>query len=63
MNHVIEFIVKMTIFAFALFFILEYVFACQVHNSVGIMSLSLVIIIVLILFWFFGNTKSVDCKN
>ena len=63
MNHVIEFIVKMVIFAFALFFILEYVFACQVHNSVGIMSLSLVIMIVLILFWFFGNTKSVDCKK
>ena len=63
MNHVVEFIVKMIIFAFALFFILEYVFACQIHNTTGIMSLSLVIMIVLILFWFFGNTKTVDCKK
>ena len=63
MNHVFEFIVKMIIFAFALFFILEYVFACQIHNTTGIMSLSLVIMTVLILFWFFGNTKTVDCKK
>ena len=63
MNHVIEFIVKMVIFAFALFFTLEYVFACQIHNTTGIMSLSLVIMTVLILFWFFGNTKTVDCKK
>ena len=63
MDHVLEFIIKMIIFAFALFFILEYVFACQIHNTIGIMSLSLVIMIVLILFWFFGNTKSVECKK
>ena len=63
MDHVLEFIIKMIIFAFALFFILEYVFACQIHNTIGIMSLSLVIMIVLILFWFFGNTKNVDCKK
>jgi hypothetical protein len=63
MNHVIEFIAKMIIFAFALFFIIEYVFACQVHNTVGIMSLSLVIATVLILFWFFGNKKRIDCKK
>ena len=63
MNHVIEFIVKMAIFAFALFITLEYVFACQIHNTVGIMSLSFVIMVVLILFWFFGNTKSVECKK
>ena len=53
----------MTIFAFALFFMLEYAFACQIHNTVGIMSLSLVIMTVLILFWFFGNKKTVDCKK
>ncbi len=63
MNHVIEFVAKMIIFAFALFFIIEYVFACQVHNTIGIMSLSLVITTVLILFWFFGNKKTVDCKK
>ncbi len=63
MNHVIEFIAKMILFAFALFFIIEYVFACQVHNTVGITSLSLVITTVLILFWFFGNTKRNDCKK
>ena len=63
MNHVIEFIAKMILFAFALFFILEYVFACQVHNTVGITSLSLVITTVLILFWFFGNTKTIECKK
>ena len=63
MNHVIEFIVKMVIFAFALFFTLEYVFSCQIHITIGIMILSIVIMIVLILFWFFGNTKNVDCKK
>jgi hypothetical protein len=63
MNHVIEFVAKMIIFAFALFFIIEYVFACQVHNTIGIMSLSLVITTVLILFWFFGNKKRIDCKK
>ena len=63
MNHVIEFIAKMIIFAFALFFIIEYVFACQVHNTVGIMSLSLVIATVLILFFFFFNKKTIECKK
>lgn len=65
MNHVVEFIVKMVIFAFALYFVIEYVFACQVHNTIGIMSLSFTIMLVLILFWFFGDkkSKSIECKK
>ena len=62
MRNTIEFLIKIIVFAAAFFFILEYIFACEIHNTVGLLSLSSVLVIVIILFWFLGNKKRVICK-
>ena len=62
MRHIIEFLFRMIVFACAFFFVLEYVFVCEVNNKIGMSILILIIILVLIIFSIFGKKERDICK-
>ncbi len=53
-----EFLVKMLAFAIAFYFVLEYVFACEVQNWVGLLGVFIVLGIVAMFYWFVGKELS-----
>jgi len=64
MKNELEFSMRITIFAVALYYILEYVFICEISNGIGISTLVFVITTVILLFWFFGRKKlKCICNN
>jgi multisubunit Na+/H+ antiporter MnhB subunit len=64
MKHELEFSMRITIFAIALYYILEYVFICEISNGIGMSALVFVITAVILLFWFFGRKKlKCICNN
>ncbi len=59
-----EFIIKLGVFALAFYYTLDYIFVCEVKNSIGISSIILILIIVFILQYFFGRkTFCPTCKK
>ena len=60
MNY-LEFSVRMVVFAAAFYYILEYVFVCELHNTVSLAVLFCVITGVICIFWLYG--KKLSGKN
>jgi hypothetical protein len=50
-----EFLIKMIAFAVAFYFVLEYVFACEVRNWIGLLGVFIVLGIIAIFYWFVGK--------
>jgi len=57
MKNELEFSLRMFIFAVGLFYILEYVFVCEISNAIGMGILISVITTVICIFWFFGKKQ------
>ncbi len=53
-----EFLIKMLAFAIAFYFVLEYVFACEVQNWIGLLGVFIVLGIVTMFYWFVGKELS-----
>ena len=57
MNKAFEFTLRMFLAAAAFYFILEYVFICNIPNSITLPSFTGVILLVTVLFYLFGNKE------
>lgn len=53
----IEFLVRFAVFGLAFYFILDYIFVCEVNNVLGLSLLIITLIIISVLYYFFGRKK------
>ena len=53
----IEFLIKLAAFGLAFYYILDYIFVCEVSNVIGLTALVIIIIAIAILHYFFGRKK------
>jgi hypothetical protein len=58
-----EFLIKMIVFAVGFYFILEYVFACEVQNWIGLLGVFIILGIVSIFYWFVGKERVENRSN
>lgn len=52
-----EFIIKLAAFGLAFYYILDYIFVCEVSNVIGLSSLIIILIAIAVLHYFFGRKK------
>ena len=58
----LEFLVRIFGFAIALYFILDYIVACEVSTSIGTCIVVIVTVAVLVYFIKYGSTRSGLCR-
>ena len=52
----------MVVFSAALFFVLDYVFACEIQNWIGILTLTTITLGIITLYWSFGRYQIAETK-
>ena len=56
-----EFIIKFFVFSLTFYYTLDYIFVCEVNNSVGITALIITIIVITILHSIYGRKTASIC--
>ena len=57
----LEFIIKFFVFSLSFYYTLDYIFVCEVNNSVGISVLILTIITIVIIHSIYGRKTATIC--
>ena len=56
-----EFLIKIAVFALTFYYTLDYIFVCEVSNSMGVAVLILILVAITLLHYFFGKKDKNVC--